>query len=83
MAVLKRPPPETDTSTNGAVSGALGVIMFSISRGNVLLPFAAFSLIVVAALGTAVGFMRQHTMAQTIRQSAATEAGVDVGARCV
>jgi len=48
--------------------------MFSISRGNVLLQFAALSLIAVAALGTAIGFFGQRTMAQKIRQSAATTA---------
>jgi HD-GYP domain-containing protein (c-di-GMP phosphodiesterase class II) len=45
--------------------------MFSISRSNVLLQFAALSLIVVVALGTAIGFVRQRTMAQEIRQSTA------------
>jgi HD-GYP domain-containing protein (c-di-GMP phosphodiesterase class II) len=45
--------------------------MFSISRGNVLLQFAVLSLIVVVVLGTAVGYFRQHTLAQKIRQSTA------------
>src|SRR3972149_8352672 len=46
--------------------------MFSISRGNVLLQFAALSLTVVVALGTAIGFVGQRAMAQKIRESAAT-----------
>lgn len=48
--------------------------MFSISRNNVLLQFATLTLIVVAVLGTAVGFVGQRAIAEKIRQSAATTA---------
>jgi HD-GYP domain-containing protein (c-di-GMP phosphodiesterase class II) len=45
--------------------------MAGIPRGNVLLQFAALSLVVVAALGAALGFLGQRIIAERIRDGAA------------
>jgi HD-GYP domain-containing protein (c-di-GMP phosphodiesterase class II) len=48
--------------------------MAGISRGNVLLQFAALSLVVVAALGAALGFLGQRIIGERIREGAASTA---------
>ena len=48
--------------------------MAGISRGNVLLQFAALSLVIVAALGAALGFLGQRTIGDGVRDSAASTA---------
>jgi HD-GYP domain-containing protein (c-di-GMP phosphodiesterase class II) len=48
--------------------------MGAISRGNVLLPFAALSLVVVVALGAVFGFLGQRVIAEWIRDGAASTA---------
>jgi GAF domain-containing protein len=48
--------------------------MAGISRGNVLLQFAALSLVVVAALGAALGFLGQRIIGERIRDGAASTA---------
>jgi HD-GYP domain-containing protein (c-di-GMP phosphodiesterase class II) len=50
------------------------MVMPAVSRGNVLLQFAALSLIIVAALGAALGFLGQRIIGERIRQSAANTA---------
>jgi GAF domain-containing protein len=48
--------------------------MPGISKGNVLLQFAALSLVVVAALGAALGFLGQRIIAERIQDGAASTA---------
>jgi len=48
--------------------------MAGISKGNVLLQFAALSLVVVAALGAALGFLGQRIIAERIQDGAASTA---------
>ena len=48
--------------------------MIGISRGNVLLQFAVLSLVIVAVLGAALGFLGQRTIDDGIRDSAAATA---------
>ena len=48
--------------------------MTGISRGNVLLQFAVLSLVIVAVLGAALGFLGQRTIDDGIRDSAAATA---------
>jgi HD-GYP domain-containing protein (c-di-GMP phosphodiesterase class II) len=48
--------------------------MAGISRGNVLLQFAALSLVVVAALGAALGLLGQRMIGERIREGAASTA---------
>jgi GAF domain-containing protein len=48
--------------------------MAGISKGSVLLQFAALSLIVVAALGAALGFLGQRIIAEKIQDGAASTA---------
>jgi HD-GYP domain-containing protein (c-di-GMP phosphodiesterase class II) len=48
--------------------------MAGISRGNVLLQFAALSLVIVAALGAALGFLGQRIIGERIQDGAASTA---------
>ena len=48
--------------------------MTGISRGNVLLQFAVLSLVIVAVLGAALGFLGQRTIGDGLRDSAAAAA---------
>jgi HD-GYP domain-containing protein (c-di-GMP phosphodiesterase class II) len=48
--------------------------MTGISRGNVLLQFAVLSLVIVAVLGAALGFLGQRTIGDGLRDSAAATA---------
>jgi GAF domain-containing protein len=65
---------QTDTHSARVPGCCLRVAMVGITRGNVLLPFAALSLVVVVALGAALAFLGQRIIGERIRDSTASTA---------